>query len=229
MLWVRSLIVVLCFAVVPVVAQEHGSPPPDAHSAAQNAADSHAPGAGEASGEEHGHGPKYELLTIDGLTALWTIIVFLVLLVVVRAAAWKPIQKVLTEREKFITDSLQQAKKDRQEAEARLRAYGEKLEAARGEATAIVAEARKDAEVVKRKIEDDGKEEAAATLQRAKREIAVATDTAVKQLYTLTADLATNVASRIIRKELDAKQHERLIAESIEELEAASGNGRDRT
>jgi F-type H+-transporting ATPase subunit b len=229
MLWVRSLIVVLCFAAVPAVAQEHERTPPDAHSAAPSAADSRAPAVGEASAEEHGHGPKYELLTIDGLTALWTIIVFLVLLVVIRAAAWKPIQKVLTEREKFITDSLQQAKKDREEAEARLREYGEKLESARAEATAIVAEARRDAEVVKHKIEDDGKEEAAATLVRAKREIAVATDTAVKQLYTLSADLATNVASRIIRKELDAKEHQRLIAESIEELEAASGNGRDRT
>lgn len=229
MLWVRSLIVVLCFAALPVVAQEHERPPPGAHSAAPGAADSHASKAGEASGEEHAHGPKYELLTIDGLTALWTIIVFVILLVVVRAAAWNPIQKVLTEREKFITDSLQQAKKDRAEAEVRLREYGEKLETARGEATAIVAEARRDAEVVKRKIEDDGKEEAAATLQRAKREIAVATDTAVKQLYTLSADLATSVASRIIRKELDAKEHERLIAESIEELEAAGGNGRDRT
>ncbi len=229
MLWVRSLIVVLCFAALPAVAQEHGRPPPEAHTAEPSPADSHAPKTGEGAGGEHGHGPKYELLTIDGLTALWTIVVFLVLLVVIRAAAWNPIQKVLTEREKFITDSLQQAKSDREEAEARLREYGEKLEAARVEATAIVAEARRDAEVVKHKIEDEGKEEAAATLQRAKREIAVATDTAVKQLYTLSADLATNVASRIIRKELDPKEHERLIAESIEELEAASGNGRDRT
>ncbi len=229
MLWVRSLIVVLCFAALPAVAQEHGRLSPGEHSAEQSAADSHASKAGEASAEEHDHGPKYELLTIDGLTALWTIVVFVVLLVVVRAAAWNPIQKVLTEREKFITDSLQQAKKDREEAEARLKEYGEKLEAARAEASAIVAEARRDAEVVKHKIEDDGKEEAAATLQRAKREIAVATDTAVKQLYTLSADLATNVASRIIRKELDPKEHERLIAESIAELEAAGGNGRDRT
>ncbi len=230
MLWIRLLVVALsCFAGVPSLAQEHGRPRQAAHSVEQNAADSHTSATGEASGEDHGGGPKYELLTIDGMTALWTIIVFLVLLIVLRSAAWKPIQKVLIDRETFIADSLQQAKKDREQAEARLKEYTEKLEAARMEATAIVAEGRRDAEVVKRTIEEDARAEAAATVERAKREIAVATDTAVKQLYSLSAGLATNVASRIIRKELNAAEHERLIAESIEELQAASVNGRDRT
>ena len=89
-------------------------------------------------------------------------------------------------------------------------------------------EGRRDAEVLHRKIEAGARREAEEMLARAKREIGVATDTAVKHLYTLSADLATNVASRIIRKEIDAKEHERLIAESIEELQAVGGNGRDR-
>ena len=51
------------------------------------------------------------------------------------------------------------------------------------------------------------------------------TDTAVKDLYTLSAKLATDVASRVIRKELDTKEHERLIAESIEELRQLDDRG----
>ncbi len=139
-----------------------------------------------------------------------------------REAVDSPILGALKTRENFIRDSLEQAKKDREEAEARLREYMAKLEAARAEASAIVQEARRDAEVLKRKLDEEAKAEAAATLERAKREIGVATDTAVKELYSLSAELVTDVAAKLIRKELDAKDHERLIAESIEELEAAS-------
>jgi F-type H+-transporting ATPase subunit b len=150
------------------------------------------------------------------------LLTFGVVLFVLGKWAWGPILGALKTRENFIRDSLEQAKKDREEAEARLREYMAKLEAARAEASAIVQEARRDAEVLKRKLDEEAKAEAAATLERAKREIGVATDTAVKELYSLSAELVTDVAAKLIRKELDAKDHERLIAESIEELEAAS-------
>jgi F-type H+-transporting ATPase subunit b len=81
-----------------------------------------------------------------------------------------------------------------------------------------VDEGRRDAEVVKRKIESAARREGDAMIERARREIATARDTAVKDLYQLTARLSTEVASRIIRQELDARSHERLIEESIEEL-----------
>jgi F-type H+-transporting ATPase subunit b len=94
---------------------------------------------------------------------------------------------------------------------------------------AIVQEGRRDAEVLKHRLEEKGREEAEATMARAMREIQIASDTAVKNLYTLTANLATDVASRIIRKELNAADHERLVAEALDELEtsAIGGNGRE--
>jgi F-type H+-transporting ATPase subunit b len=154
--------------------------------------------------------------------AIWTLVIFVLVVVVLGKFAWGPILKALQRREDFIRDSLEQAKKDREDAEARLKEYVKKLEDARAEATAIVQEARRDAEVLKRKLETDAKTEASATLDRARREIDLATETAVKQLYTLSAKLATDVAARIIRKELNAKDHERLIQESVAEFEAAS-------
>ncbi len=81
-------------------------------------------------------------------------------------------------------------------------------------------EGRRDAEVVKRRIEEEARHEADRTVERAKREIQIATDTATKELYTLSARLATDMAARVIRKELTPQDHERLIAESIAELGA---------
>lgn len=175
-------------------------------------------------GAEGGEEPT--LFTGDLGNILWSLVTFLVVLVVLGKFAWGPILSALKKREDFIRDSLEQAKNDRDEAELRLKEYAEKLEAARGEATGIVEEGRRDADVVKRKIEEDARGEAAAMLERAKREITIAKDTAVKDLCGLSAKLATEVASRIIRRELDAAEHERLIAESIEELQAVDGNGR---
>jgi F-type H+-transporting ATPase subunit b len=156
--------------------------------------------------------------------ALWTMVIFVIVLVVLGKFAWGPILAALQKREDFIRDSLAQAKQDRQEAERKLKEYTTQIEAARTEASAIVDEGRRDAEVLKRKLEEVAKAEAQATIERAKREIGIAKETAVKELYGLSGKLATEVASRIIRKELNPKEHERLIAEAIDDLEKAGRN-----
>jgi len=156
--------------------------------------------------------------------ALWTLVIFILVVVVLGKFAWGPILGALQKREDFIADSLEQARKDREEAEARLKEYTEQVAKAKAEAAEIVQEGRRDAEVLHGKIEVDAKAEAAAMIERAKREIGIATDTAIKELYEVSGKLAVDVASRIIRKELNEKDHERLIADSIEELTRINGN-----
>lgn len=156
--------------------------------------------------------------------AIWTVVIFLLVVWVLGKFAWGPMLRGLQGREDFIRRNLQQARADREAAEARLKEYEERLAAARAEATAIVEEGRRDAEVVKTRIEEDARKEAERMIDRARREIGIAKETAVKELYTLTGRLATQVASRIIAKELSPADHERLIAESIERLESAQQN-----
>src|SRR3989337_1749047 len=129
-------------------------------------------------GSEGGEGPS--LFTGDLGNVFWSLVTFFAVLVVLGKFAWKPILGALQKREDFIRDSLVQAKKDREDAERRLKEYTDKLLAARSEATAIVEEGRRDAEVVRRRIEEESKAEAKAILERGKREIAIATDTAVQ-------------------------------------------------
>ncbi len=169
-------------------------------------------------------GEQPSLFTGDLGNIFWSLLTFAAVLVVLGKFAWGPILEGLKKRETFIRDSLTQAKKDRDESEARLKEYVEKLESARAEASAIVEEGRRDAEVVKRRIEEDARAEATRVVERAKREIELATETAIKELYTLSATLATDVASRVLSKKLDAGEHERLIQESLQELEQLSRN-----
>jgi len=171
-------------------------------------------------GSEGGEGPS--LFTGDLGNVFWSLLTFLAVLVVLGKFAWKPILGALQKREDFIRESLAQAKRDREEAEKRLIEYSDKIVTAQAEASAIVEEGRRDGDVLRQKLEEDGKVEAKAILERARREIQIATDSAVKELYALTAKLATDVAAKIIRKELNPREHERLIEESIDELEAAA-------
>ncbi len=172
--------------------------------------------------QEAEHGGGANIFAGDVGNAIWTLVIFLAVVVVLGKFAWGPILKGLQARESFILESLEKAKKERDEADARMKLYEDKLAQARTEVTAMVDEGRRDAEVVKRKILEEARQEAEKERERTKREIQLATDTATKQLYALSARMATDLAGRIIGKELTPQDHERLIAESIQELSSAA-------
>jgi F-type H+-transporting ATPase subunit b len=166
---------------------------------------------------EHGGGDSSPFAGDIG-NALWTLVIFGLVVVVLGKFAWGPILNALQARETFIREALETAKRDRDEAELRLKEYEERLAQARAEATAIVDEGRRDALVTKQRIEEEAQREADKRLERAKREIQIATETATKELYQLSTRLATEMAGKVIGRELTPQDHERLIAESLDGL-----------
>lgn len=188
-------------------AQEHGAPhagPAAAHAAEGKAA--------------HAESAPPNILSGDLGNVFWTMTIFVVLLVLLRFTAWKPILAALKAREDFIRDSLDSAKRERNEAERLLKEYTERIERARVEASAIVEEGKRDAEAVRRRVHEETKKEADDMLARAKREIGVARDDAVKQLYDRTLTLATDVAGKIVKRQLSPTDHKALLDEAIAEM-----------
>ena len=149
---------------------------------------------------------------------LWTLLTFCLVIFVLGKYAWGPLQDVVAKREEFIRDSLEQAKSDREAAEKRLAEYEERLAEARAEATALVEEGRRDAEATRVRLEQEAREEADKMVERAKREISIARETAVAELYEAAGHAATEIAGRIVGRELQAADHEKLISQAIEEL-----------
>jgi len=168
--------------------------------------------------DAHAAPAEPNILSGDLGNMIWTLIIFGVLLVLLGLFAWKPILKALQDREKFITESIAAAKRERMESERLMREYTEKVNKAREEATALVEEGRRDAEVLRRKIHEDAKKEAAEMIIRAQGEIKIAKDTAVAALYQQVVEVSTNLAGRIIRKELTPADHRGLLDESLAEL-----------
>jgi len=168
--------------------------------------------------EEHGGG-GWNPLQGDFGNFFWTVVVLLVVFWLLSRYAWGPLLETLQGREKFITDSLERAKRERETAEARLAEYEARLAGARQEVEAILEEARRDAAAVREREEAAAREEAERMVDRARREIGIAKDTAVKELYTKASTLATAAASRILERELRPEDHERLVAEAIASVE----------
>jgi F-type H+-transporting ATPase subunit b len=168
---------------------------------------------------EGGHGEgEYNIFAGDVGNVFWTVTIFLLVIVVLRRFAWNPILENLKKREDFIRESLDQAKDHRESAVATLKEYEQKLVAARAEATAIVEEGRRDADVLRHKIEQEARAEAEKILARAKREIRIARETAVKDLYDLSGHLATGIAAHILGRELKVEDQERMIDEAIDKM-----------
>lgn len=177
-----------------------------------------------AAASEAGEGGWNPFLDGDFGNFFWTLLTLVVVYLLLNKFAWKPLVGALQEREDFIEGQLNQAAVQNEAAEKRLAEYEQRMSNARSEVEAILDEARRDAGVLREREETAAKEEARLITARAKREIELATDTAVQRLYEQATVLATSAASKILDRELNPQDHERLVAESIRALESSEGD-----
>jgi F-type H+-transporting ATPase subunit b len=151
--------------------------------------------------------------------ALWTVVIFVLVVLVLGKFAWGPILDQLKTREKFIHDALSSAKQQREAAEATLKEYGEKLRAARAEADAIIAQSRGDAERLREEMRQKAKGEAETIVQNAERQIRLETGRALQQIRHEAADLSVMIASKLIQRNLSKEDNEKLIEDALRQVE----------
>ena len=158
------------------------------------------------------------LVEINPGLIIWTIITFAVLMVILRVFAWKPLLGMLEERERTIRESLEQARKAKEEAEHLMTQHREMLGKARQEMAAIIEKAQRDAEQrrsdilarAQRDAEEKGRQ-FAEDLERQKR-------AAIRELKEESVDLVLAAASRLIDSSLDDDKHRALAKGYLEEI-----------
>ena len=153
---------------------------------------------------------------VDPDLAFFTVIVFGLTLLILWRFAWKPIVEGLDRREKSIADHIDQARVDAEKAETTLKEYEMKLATAAEQATAILAEAKKEAEAAKDRIVPEAQDEAQNAKQRALADIESAKEQAVRELAQKSVDSAVQLAGALVRKELTPDRHAQLIQESLD-------------
>jgi F-type H+-transporting ATPase subunit b len=137
-----------------------------------------------------------------GLT-LWVAITFLVLIVVLAKVAWGPIVRMLDERERTIRDAIEQAKKERAEAEKLLAQQKESLAQARREAADLAKRNQQEVEGLRAELTAKARKEADDLVATARRTIEEETRKASAELKAQVADLAVGAATRIVKSSLD--------------------------
>ncbi len=159
-----------------------------------------------------------ELLTPNTGLMFWTVVTFLVLLLVLRKTAWGPLLQVLDEREQRIRESLEKAEIAQKQADEAISKQEELLARAREEAQEIIARSKNMAEALKGDIVSKARAEADNLLDRAKREIALEREKAVDELRRLAVDLSITATKKVIGKALTEKDHEKIVSESLQEM-----------
>jgi len=177
--------------------------------------------AAEAGAGQH-HAAEPNPLSIDADLAVWTFVVFFVLLAVLGKFAWKPIVEALDKREHHIAENIAAAQRAQDDAKKMLADYERKLSGAADEVRAMLEEARRDAEGTKQQIVAEAKSAAHAEHERAMREIRTATDAAVEELSQRSADLAVALAGKIVSTKLTGEERSRLVQESLSRFAAAA-------
>ncbi len=160
-----------------------------------------------------GGGP--DPLATDPDLAIWTLVVFLVMLALLSQTAWKPIMEALKAREDNITGSIAAAQRTHEEAKALLAEHQAKIAGAADQVREMLAEAHRDAEATIAKAKADAKAEFDVERERATRDIEQAKDAAVRALAERTAGLAIDLAGRVVKQEITPARQSEIVREAL--------------
>ncbi len=210
----NSLLRRACFAVALAIIAAKA---PLALAAEEKAAPAHA----ESAEEQHGDPNP---LVVDPDLAIFTGVIFIALFLVLRAFAWPQITAALEERERKIADHIAASEALHADAKRLLAEHEAKLAAAAGEVRALLDEARRDAEHTKKSIEAEGQKAAKEELDRALREIRRARDASVQDLAVSSANMAIDLAQKIIREKLTPETNNQIVRDAIAKLAPQPSN-----
>lgn len=158
------------------------------------------------------------LLDVNPGLIFWTAVTFIILLLVLKKMAWKPILSSLSERENFIKDSVERAETAKKEAEEILEENKKNLAKAEEEAQKVIAQGREYAENLKTQIIEESKTEAKKLIDDASVEIERKNIEAFNNLKGEIASIAIDAAEKIIRENLDKEKQEKIVNDFIDDL-----------
>lgn len=144
-------------------------------------------------------------------TILFQLVVFILLMVIVAKFGVGPVLETMKKRQDYIDQQLDDAEKNRQEAAALLEKQREELKKTREEAHQILEAEKKRAEAQAQEIIAQAKERADRMIREAKEEIATERDKAIASLRDEVAHLSMLLASKVLEREVNEKDHEKEI------------------
>jgi len=154
---------------------------------------------------------KVDLLSPNGGLMFWTIVIFVLLLIVLSRFAFKPMLAAVEARERSLQAAIDAARRDRDESARILAEHRSQLEAARNEAQKLIADGRATAEKLRADLLEQTKTQQQEMLDRARRDIETEKNNAIAALRREAVDLAIAGAGKVIERNLDTDANRKLV------------------
>ena len=149
---------------------------------------------------------------------VWTIVTFVLLVLILRKFAWKPLLEALKKREEHVRSSIERAEQAKQEAERILEENRKQLASAEAEAHRILNEGRALGDKLKNEMVEQANQQSRRMVEQAKQEIERDKEAALSQLRSEVANLAIKAAEKILDETLDENRQRKLVDAYLKQL-----------
>jgi F-type H+-transporting ATPase subunit b len=150
----------------------------------------------------------------------WTSFVFIILMILLRVFAWKPILTMVNKRNDSIENALKQAEIAREDMKKLKTDHELMMEQAKQERDKIFAEAREMKEQLMQKAKEETDKMVTKMKVDAKAEIEGQKQAAINELKQQVAEISIDIAEKILKSELEDKnKQEAMVNQLLEEIE----------
>lgn len=163
-------------------------------------------------------GDKPSLLSVNPGLIIWTIIVFVIFLFLLKKFAWGPIIKALNKREQIIKEALENAEKQNKESAELIEQNKKVIAEANSHASRIISEAKDIAVKMKDEIVSKANEESNKNIEKAKQQIEAMKVSALEEMRGDITDIAFKAAEKILSKNLDREKQMDLINDFMSKI-----------
>ncbi|MCJ7472235.1 MAG: F0F1 ATP synthase subunit B [Actinobacteria bacterium] len=151
-------------------------------------------------------------------TIFWSIVVFVILVIVLWKFVLKPVNNMISKRQEEIREKIDTADRKSLEANEYLEEQKKTIDRSRVEAKKIIDEGKEAARKIKEEIENQASEKSKLMLENALIEIRSEKDRSINEVKDEMVDIALSASQKMISKSLSEEDHKKLIEESLKDL-----------
>lgn len=163
-----------------------------------------------------------QFISIAPWTVIFQILNLLLLMVLFKKYLFKPVMEILEKRQAEIEGHYQEAQQAETDAKAMKADYESKMAGARQEADCVIKTATESANAMSASIVEDARTQADQLKRRAQTEIDLERRRAFDEVKGELSGIALDIASQVIEREVNEKDHEAFIDEFIKNVGEAS-------
>ena len=149
---------------------------------------------------------------------IWSLVIFLLVLLILKKYAWTPLLDFLDQREKEIADSLAMAESAKADLEKVKEESQAILNEAKNQGKSIVSDSKQKAEDAGNRILNDAKAKSDEFLVEAKSKIDLEKKRAIKEIKEEVVDLSLDLASQVLQRNVKDDDNNQFVQSSLKAM-----------